>query len=315
MLSVIIPVYNEADALTENLAAIRASFDRQRLSYTLHVVDDGSSDGTWDLLLSISKTEPRVRGVRLSRNFGKEAAISAGLRAAAGGSLFLVMDSDLQHPPDAVSDMLRLMEETGADIVNGVKRHRGDESAGRRASAGGFYRLFRWASGVDLNRSSDFKLLSARVVDSLSQFQEGRLFFRGLVSYVGFKTVEYEFEVRPRHAGNSRFSTRKLVRMAIDTALSYTAKPIYFTLIVGAVFFVLAVVLGIQTLVNFFTGRAVSGFTTVILLLLILGSALTLSLGVIGAYIARIYDEVKGRPPYIISDRTDGENTSEGAND
>ncbi len=300
-LSIIIPAFNEAKTIRQNMAKLVAQLDADEIDFQIMLVDDGSSDSTWLELKALSEADKRISCLRFSRNFGKEAAICAGLKAMEG-ERFLVMDSDLQHPPRYIKGMMELMDETGADIVDGVKADRGEESLAYKLLARGFYKILEAASGLELNSSSDFKLMGKNVVDAICDFPEGRVFFRGLVDWIGFTKVEFLFNVDRREGDVSRFSTKKLIRFAIDSVLSYTSKPLYITVLASLIFFVCAVVLGVQTLINFFTGTAVSGFTTVILLLLIIGSVLALSLGVIGAYISRIYDEVKGRPRYIVQE-------------
>lgn len=302
LVAVIIPVYNEEKRIAHNVAEIIRTLEGDGISFRLVLVDDGSKDMTWPQLKRLANADGRVSCLRFSRNFGKEAAICAGLREA-DAARYAVMDSDLQHPPRYIKQMLDKMDETGADIVDGVKARRGNESRLYRFCARSFYRLLHWVAGMDLDRSSDFKLLSRKVVDTLASFGEGRIFFRGICQWVGFDRAEIPFEVEDREGDTSRFSVRRLFRFAVDSALAFTSKPLYITVVAAAGFSIGAVIMAVQTLYNYFSGRAVSGFTTVILLLLIIGSVLSLSLAAIGAYISRIFEEVKGRPTFIISDR------------
>lgn len=300
-LAVIIPVYNESALIQENFRRIRQVFAEDGLSCHFVLVDDGSSDGTWREISLLVNEFPEVSSLRFARNFGKEAAILAGLERV-DARRYLIMDSDLQHPPRCVKEMLALMEREQADIVDGIKRKRGRESPGYRLLANSFYRLLKLLTGLDLDRSSDFKLLDRRVVGALRRFEESNLFFRGLVTWVGFKRVTYSFTVDGPGCRQSRFSTGKLIRLALSAILAYTSKPLYLTILSGLIFLFISAALGIQTLFNYFSGRAVSGFTTVILLLLFTGSMIMISLGIIGVYISRIYDEVKKRPRYIVSE-------------
>ncbi len=300
-LAVIIPVYNEGAVIQNNLRRIRQVFTEDGLSCRFILVDDGSSDCTWLEISSLVNEFPEVSSLRFARNFGKEAAICAGLDRVEARR-YLIMDSDLQHPPRCVKEMLVLMEREQADIVDGVKEKRGKETLRHKLFAKSFYRLLKLLTGLDLDNSSDFKLLDRRVVDVLRQFEESSLFFRGLVAWVGFKRVTYKFAVDGRGCRRSRFSTGKLINLAISSILSYTSKPLYLTILSGLIFLIISAALGIQTLYNYFSGRAVSGFTTVILLLLFTGSMIMISLGFIGVYISRIYDEVKKRPRYIIAE-------------
>ena len=220
----------------------------------------------------------------------------------------LVMDSDLQHPPRYIADFLKTAAQTGADIVAGVKADRGKESFVYKLFAKSFYRFLKTASGIDLGRSSDFKLLNRKAIDALKQFKETNVFFRGLTQWSGFKTVELPFNVDERKGDTGKFSTKRLFGFAFDSMLSYTSKPVYLTFLFSVLFFIGAIALGIQTLVNFFSDKAQSGFSTVILLILFLGCLILFSLGIIGLYVARIYDEVKRRPRHFISETTQEEN-------
>jgi dolichol-phosphate mannosyltransferase len=238
-------------------------------------------------------------GIQFSRNFGKESAMLAGL-AHAEGDCCVVMDCDLQHPPETLVQMYRLWEE-GYEVVEGVKHTRGKESVLHRASAGMFYRLISHAVHIDMSRASDFKLLDRKAVDALLSMPERNIFFRALSSWVGFRSTTVEFDVQERTEGESKWSTWSLVKYAIKNIVSFSTVPMQCVTVAGILVFVFAVILGIQSLVRYFSGSAMEGFTTVILLILIIGSIIMISLGVIGYYIAKIYEEVKGRPRYLIS--------------
>lgn len=302
-LAIIIPVFNEGISLQHNFAAIRKVLEYDSISCEFLFVDDGSTDDTWLQLTDLSKRFENVSAIRFARNFGKETALSAGIDCIEADR-YLMMDSDLQHPPVHIKEMIALMDREQANIVEGVKSNRGHESLKYKLVAKSFYRVLKAVTGLEMDNSSDFKLMDRQVIEELRRFRERNMFFRGLVGWVGFKTVQFRFEVADRMEGYSHFSTAKLMILAINAILSYTSKPLYLTIAVSLVFMIFALVLGIQTLINYFSGQAVSGFSTVILLLLITGSMIMLSLGIIGAYISRIYDEIKGRPRYIIAERT-----------
>ncbi len=301
-LAIVIPVFNEEKCIDRNMRKLISILEGYSIDFRLVLVDDGSHDMSWAAIERLASEDRRVTCLRFSRNFGKEAAICAGLREV-NSRRYLVMDSDLQHPPRYIPQMLELMDSTGCDIVDGVKASRGEEGLLYKFFAKGFYRLLKWVSGMELGYSSDFKLLDRKVVDALRGFDEGRIFFRGICQWVGFRSEKLMFDVERREGDKSHFSMRRRVRFAIDSVLSFTSKPLYITVLAAALFFLGALVLGVQTLFNYFSGSAVSGFTTVILLLLLIGSVLSASLAVIGAYISRIFDEVKARPLYIISQR------------
>ena len=299
LLSVILPAYNEEKMIEKAGTVIGRILEEQKIPYEIVFVDDGSKDRTWSEIERTAVNNPHIAGVHFSRNFGKESAMLAGL-ANAKGDCCVVMDCDLQHPPETVVEMYRLWEQ-GYEVVEGVKHSRGKESLAHKASAGMFYKLISKAVGIDMSRASDFKLLDRKAVDALLEMPERNAFFRALSAWIGYKTTSVEFDVREREEGVSKWSTKSLIRYAITNIVSFSSAPMQFVTGAGVFVFLLAVILGIQTLVHYFTGNAVAGFTTVILLLLLIGSILMISLGIIGYYISKIYEEVKRRPRYIIS--------------
>ena len=301
MLSVVIPAYNEEQMLLRCARVVGELLDAEHIPHEMIFVDDGSKDGTWNQICLAHSENENVRGVHFSRNFGKEAAIFAGLSEAKGDCV-AVMDCDLQHPPATLVEMYRRWEE-GYEVVEGVKKTRGKESVTHAAATGIFYRIMSRAVKIDMSRASDFKLLDRKAVNSILEMPERNVFFRAMSSWIGFEQTQVEFDVQEREAGESKWSTRKLIAYAISNIVGYSTVPMQFVTGAGIVVFVLAVVLGIQTLVRYCTGHAVEGFTTVILLILLIGSVIMISLGIIGYYIARIFEEIKGRPKYIISRR------------
>ena len=305
LLSVILPAYNEEKMIEKARDTLGRVLSEQDIPYEIVFVDDGSKDQTWPEIEKATEKDNHVAGVHFSRNFGKESAMMAGL-ASAGGDCCVVMDCDLQHPPETVVEMYRLWEQ-GYEVVEGVKHSRGKESLAHRASAGMFYKIISKAVGIDMSRASDFKLLDRKAVDALLEMPERNAFFRALSAWIGYKTTSVEFDVREREEGVSKWSTKSLIRYAITNIVSFSSAPMQFVTGAGVFMFLLAVILGIQTLVHYFTGNAVEGFTTVILLLLLIGSILMISLGIIGYYISKIYEEVKGRPRYLISRKIDSQ--------
>ena len=305
LLSVILPAYNEEKMIEKARDTLGRILSEQDIPYEIVFVDDGSKDQTWSEIEKAAEKDNHVAGVHFSRNFGKESAMMAGL-ASAGGDCCVVMDCDLQHPPETVVEMYRLWEQ-GYEVVEGVKHSRGKESLAHRASAGMFYKIISKAVGIDMSRASDFKLLDRKAVDALLEMPERNAFFRALSAWSGYKTTSVEFDVREREEGVSKWSTKSLIRYAITNIVSFSSAPMQLVTGAGVFMFLLAVVLGIQTLVHYFTGNAVEGFTTVILLLLLIGSILMISLGIIGYYISKIYEEVKGRPRYLISRKIDSQ--------
>lgn len=302
MVSVVLPAYNEEKMIKKAAETIGGILKKEKIDYEIVFVDDGSKDATWMEIENAGKEDEHVNGVHFSRNFGKESAMMAGLENA-GGDCVVVMDCDLQHPPETIVEMYRLWQQ-GYEVVEGVKRTRGKESVFHKMSAGLFYKMISKAVKIDMSHASDFKLLDRRAVEALLEMPERNAFFRALSSWIGFKTVSVEFDVHEREVGESKWSTKSLIRYAISNIVSFSSAPMMLVGFTGILGFLFAVILGIQTLVNYFSGNAVEGFTTVILLILIMGSFILMGMGVIGYYIAKIYEEVKCRPRYIISKKT-----------
>lgn len=300
-LSVVIPVYCEGAFLQEVLAKIQNAVEGINEPYELILVDDGSTDNTWEVVRKVSKTYKMLKSVRLSRNFGKEAALSAGLDRAQG-KIVITMDGDLQHPPSLIPEMVRIWRESEPDIVEAIKTDRGNESVIGRLGATFFYYIMNKLSGYNIRGASDFKLMNRHVVDAWRSMNERNLFFRGMSAWLGFKRIQIPFEVPERIGGSSRWSFLRLLRLSLGGVTAFSSLPLHFISLMGGLILCISIILGIQTLYFKFSGRAVSGFATVILLLLLIGSVIMIGLGIIGEYIARIYEEVKGRPRYVVAE-------------
>ena len=304
MLSVVIPAYNEEKLIGLAAQRIGEVLRGADISYELVFVDDGSADRTWEEISRAAQTDACVRGVSFSRNFGKEAAIFAGLESACGDCC-AVIDCDLQHPPEKLPEMYALWQQ-GWEVVNGVKADRGKESGLHTFAANTFYRMMSKAVRIDMASSSDFKLMDRRVVDALLALGERKTFFRALAGWVGFRSVNVEFSVADRAEGSSHWSTLSLFRYAFSNIASYSSAPMQMVTVLGVVTLILSLVMGAQTLIRWAMGHAADGFTTVIILLLLIGSILMISLGIIGYYIAELFIEIKARPRYLVA-RTCGE--------
>ena len=299
LLSVVLPAYNEEQNIANTVKVLSEILEQNKIDYELVFISDGSRDGTYAEIVKAAAENPRVKGAEFSRNFGKEAGIFAGLELASGDAV-IVMDCDLQHPPQLIPEMWQLWQ-NGVEVVEGVKSDRGKESLGYKLSAGLFYRVMSKLIKIDMSASSDFKLLDRKVVDVLLGLPERNTFFRALSFWAGFRTESLPYEVQERQYGKSKWSFWSLMKYAISNVTSFSTLPLQLVTVMGMVSILFSVVLAIQTLVRFLMGNSLGGFTTVILLILIIGGFLMLSLGIIGHYIARIYEEVKGRPKYIIS--------------
>ena len=300
MLSIVLPSYNEEEMVPVAARTVHEILAAEGIDHELLFVDDGSRDATWQRIREAAASVPAVRGVHFSRNFGKEAAIFAGLNEAKGDCV-AVIDCDLQHPPEKLVEMYRLWEQ-GFEVIEGVKSDRGKESIMHRFAAKTFYAIISRATGIDMSRASDFKLLDRKAVNVILTMREKRAFFRALSSWVGFRTTEVSYEVRERTAGESKWSTWSLMKYAVSNITAFTAMPLHLVTVFGVITLLISVVLGIIALVQKIAGTALGGFTTVIILLLFLGSLIMISLGIIGYYVGNIYEEIKDRPRYIIAD-------------
>lgn len=298
LLSIIIPSFNEEGNICNTAKVVLEIMDREQINCELLFVSDGSKDKTFEAIEKAGAEDPRIKGIEFSRNFGKEAAILAGL-STGNGDCFVVMDCDLQHPPETIVEMYRFWEQ-GYEIVEGLKKSRGKESVLHKKFAGFFYGIISSLTGFDMQNTSDFKLIDKKVANILIQMPERKTFFRALTFWTGFKSCNVYYDVAEREIGESKWSIMGLVKYAISNIISFSSVPLNIVTYLGAFSICVGMLLGIHTLWRWFTGTAVEGFTTVILLLLFIGGCILIGMGLIGRYIAAIYEEVKQRPRYII---------------
>lgn len=306
LLSVVVPAYNEQENVEKAASTIAEILVKAEISFEIIFVNDGSRDDTWRAIERAAKADSRVRGISFSRNFGKESAILAGL-SESKGDCCVVIDCDLQQPPETMVEMYRLWEK-GYKVVNGVKSSRGKESVFHKLAAKLFYSIMSFIVKIDMKKASDYKLIDREVVDVLLGMPERNYFFRALSEWVGYPSVSVEYDVSKRQAGKSKWSTRSLIKYAVTNITSFSSIPLNAITVLGFIVLVVAVVMGTIALVQYFCGIAVEGFTTVILLLLIIGSIIMISLGIIGYYISKIYEEIKQRPKFLIAQRTEKKN-------
>jgi glycosyltransferase involved in cell wall biosynthesis len=299
LLSVVVPAHNEAAGIAHAVEVIIGTLAACGMDLEIIVVDDGSHDSTFDRVKDLNRKDARVKGLRLTRNFGKEAALLAGLKAASGDAV-VTIDSDLQHPPQLVPTMIEEWRK-GAMVVDAVKRGRESDGVFTRMRAGLFNSMLSRLAGINLRQASDFKLLDRRVVDAIArELPERQRFYRGLVDWVGFRHASIPFDVEARAEGQGKWTLWKLLDLAMTAIVSFTSAPLRIVTILGMVTLLFGFAVGTEALVGWLQGRAISGFTTTITTLLIIGSFIMISLGIIGEYIAKIYDEIKGRPTYLL---------------
>lgn len=300
LLSLIIPAYNEAENIKNTTDTITKILLKENISFELIFVNDGSKDATMKEIKNVAQHSSNIIGVDLSRNFGKEAAIFAGLQIARGNCA-VVIDCDLQHPPELIPKMYYLWQE-GYEIVEGIKSDRGKESNLHKIFVKIFYSIMSKLIKMDMQNTSDYKLIDRKVINIMLKLTERNTFFRALSFWTGYKTTYIEYEVKERAFGTSKWSLWELFKYAIVNVTSFSTAPLQLVTGIGVVSLLGSIILAIQTLYRYFTGNAVEGFTTVILLILIVGGCIMISLGIVGHYLARIYEEVKGRPRFIIRD-------------
>jgi polyisoprenyl-phosphate glycosyltransferase len=311
MLSVVAPVYNEQELVELFVRRTCAAVADHAFAFELVIVNDGSTDATPQLLDRIAATDRRVRVVHLSRNFGHQAALTAGLEHAVG-DVVVMIDADLQDPPELIPTMVARWEE-GADVVYAVRRQREGESAFKLATASWFYKLFDKLAQVDLEpNSGDFRLLDRRALDALLTMTERSRFLRGMTVWVGFTQTAVPYERDARNAGETKYTLRKMLRFSLDAIASFSHLPLQLATYVGLVsagvaFVAIPVVIGLH-----FAGSYLPGFGSLTIAILLLGGIQLIALGVIGEYVGRIYDEVKHRPLYIVREERNRPETLNG---
>ena len=303
LLSVVIPAYNEEKMIEKAYDTIDGILSENNIEHNFVFVDDGSKDNTWRNMQTLADKNDNVLGVHFSRNFGKDAAIMAGLEKS-NGDCVVVLDCDLQHPPVKIVEMYNKWLE-GYEIVEAVKHSRGRESIFHSLFAKIFYSLISKATKLDMMHASDFKLLDRKAVLVLLNMKESNAFFRALSSWIGFKTVQVEFDVKERTEGQSKWSVWSLIKYAITNISSFSTAPMQIVTLMGTILFILSLCLSVEAFIRWLNGTALEGFTTVIIFQSFSSSIIMISLGIIGFYISRIYVEIKGRPRYIVSKTTD----------
>ncbi|MBI5142519.1 MAG: glycosyltransferase family 2 protein [Nitrospirae bacterium] len=302
-LSIVVPVYNEEAVIGVFIARLMRVLKELPELFEIIVVDDGSYDGTFTEIHRTSVGNSQIRGIRLSRNFGKEAAMLAGLERSLGRAV-VIIDGDGQHPPELIPDMLAIWRLGEADLVSAFKRERSADSMVARLNAAIFNRVMKQLTGLDLAGASDFRLMDRRVVDAVIAMPERVRFFRGMTLWVGFREARVPFDVSERMAGSSSWTSRGLIKLAITAITSFTAKPLSWVFSFGCFGLAISVVLTLQAMYSWLLGIAVSGWTSLTMLILFFGSANLIALGLLGIYIARVFEEVKQRPVYLVRETT-----------
>ena len=304
LLSVIVPVFNEEESIAETVRRLQKLRDdlAQKIDVELVFIDDGSKDKSLAYLRSIAEQSPFVKVISFSRNFGHQIAITAGIDLAAGDYV-AVIDADLQDPPELIADMYQ-MAMTGFDVVYGKRRSRAGESIFKKATAAGFYRFLNFMCEIDIpSDTGDFRLMSRRTVEAFKQLRERHRFVRGMVPWLGFRATPIEYDRAERFAGETKYPLPKMLKFATNAILSFSSKPLAMAIRLGILTIFTGIVGGSYMLyLKLFTDIPVHGLTSILLAIVIFSGVQIFLIGVVGEYIARIFEEVKGRPLYLVSE-------------
>lgn len=301
-ISIIVPVYNSSKFMNSLLEAIDAERVKNNWHLELVLVDDGSKDNSFDKMVELSKAYPYIRGIKLSRNFGHQIAVKTGLSHVTGDYIAII-DDDLQDPPSLLPGFFKYLDE-GFDVAYGVRKKR-KESFLKKLSYNSFYRILKQLSDTDIPLDSgDFCVMKKQVVDSMLLLQEKNPFLRGIRAWVGFKQIGVEYERHARIEGESGYTLKKLLKIAMDGIFSFSSVPIRIITMLGFTGLLFAVIYSLNVIYNYFSsGIEVKGFATLAIIVLFFGSLTLICLGIIGEYIVRIYDEVRDRP-YTVIEKT-----------
>jgi dolichol-phosphate mannosyltransferase len=302
-LSVVIPCYNEEKGIDELHRRVSiACSDNVGKRHEIVLIDDGSRDGTWEKMNALSKAHGNLVCIKLTRNYGHQLALTAGLDVCRGDRI-LIMDADLQDPPELLAHMLKLMDNEGAHVVYGRRINRRGESAFKRWSASVFYRTLHMLIDIDIPLDAgDFRLMSRKALDMLRQMPEQHRFIRGMVAWVGLKQARFDYVRDERYAGETKYPLKKMVSLGIDAITGFSTRPLRVASHLGLVFAGLAIIGIIYTFYGFFTRQTVSGWASLMSVVLALGSIQLLLLWVFGEYLGRVLGEVKGRPLFLIDE-------------
>jgi len=307
-LSIVVPCFNEQDCLAELHQRLSAAA-RQAVGedYELVLVNDGSRDSSWPTMQRLAKEDPRLVAVNLSRNHGHQLALTAGLDLCRG-EIILIIDADLQDSPELLSAMIETMREAGADVVYGVRRSRAGETAFKRATAHGFYRLLSRATEVDIPLDAgDFRLMSRRALDALLAMPEQARFIRGMVAWIGFRQVPFAYDRQERFAGETKYPIKKMIRFAFDALTGFSSAPLKLASHAGLWLSLGSVLLILYIAYAWVAGHSIQGWTSLMLVVVILGAIQMFVLALMGEYIGRLYNEAKRRPLYVVQEVAGGE--------
>ncbi|MFH1522351.1 MAG: glycosyltransferase family 2 protein [Patescibacteria group bacterium] len=302
-ISLIVPVFNEEEVLGEFKTRIGSLINDSRFEWEVIFIDDGSADKSQKILKNFNQQDPRIKIISFSRNFGHQIAITAGINEAMGDAV-VIMDVDLQDPPEIIEDFIKKWQE-GYEVVYGVRKSRLGETWFKKQTAAWYYKLIHWLSGVNIPENvGDFRLIDRKIVEILKDSPEQHRFIRGLVAWAGFNQIGIEFERPARFAGKTKYPYKKLIRMALDSVVSFSILPLRLATLTGVIAALCSFIVLIWTLVERFIYRGViQGWASLMTVVLFLGSAQLITIGILGEYIGRNFQESKKRPLYIIKEK------------
>jgi len=307
LVSVVVPVYNEAEVIGEMYRRLtHVASNLSDLEYELVVVDDGSRDQSYAALVALARNDPRLRVLKLSRNFGHQTAITAGIDVARGDAV-VIIDADLQDPPEVIPEMVQRWRE-GFDVVYGVRAKRAGETMMKLATASVFYRMLDRMTNVSIPvDAGDFRLMSRRAADQLRAMREKDRFVRGLISWIGFRQASIPYHREARFAGTTKYPLRKMLKFAVDGLTSFSTLPLKLATWMGYLASAFAFIYLASVFVQKWLGRTVEGWATIMVAMLFMGGVQLICLGIMGEYIGRIFTEAKGRPLYVVEEFVNGD--------
>lgn len=300
LISIVVPVFNEQEVLPQFYLSIYKIIEKMRISYELIFVNDGSSDKSMEIIMEIIKNNSNVKSLEFSRNFGHQAAIAAGLDYAKGAAV-ITLDADLQHPPELIPELIEKWHQ-GYDIVYTSRKDTVDSSHFKKFTSSFFYSAINTLSRIDIPAgAADFRLLDRNVVEAFRSMSEHRLFLRGLVSWMGYRQIGIAYEAPARFAGKSKYSLIRMIRFAADGITSFSSIPLYISAFIGIIISILSFIYAAFVIYSWlFTDRNIEGWTSLMVVVLFMGGIQLITLGILGAYLGRVYDETKGRPRYLV---------------
>lgn len=298
-ISIVVPVYNESDNIETFYHALKQVLNERRWTYEILMVDDGSKDDSFLKIMKLSQEDPSLRGISLSRNFGHQIALAAGIDYARGNAV-ITMDADMQHPPALIPELVAKYHE-GYDIVSTIRHDSADTGIFKRITSALYYQLINRLSDTKIEpAAADFRLMSRKTVEAFRQFHERGRFTRGLINWMGFKQVCIPYQAAPRHSGRSKYTVAKMTRLALDGITAFSSRPLRISFYIGLVISFIAFSYAVYACIVFMIGKTVPGWTSILLTLLFLGGIQLISIGILGEYLARVFHEVKGRPLYFV---------------